>query len=207
MPRTIEKTVTLFTFDELEGRAKERARETLQRLATSDGFWHEGITKVDAIECAKLAGFEIEQVMFTGFWSQGDGACFEGAWNADNVNMDIPADALPEPYRAAILEARQLAGRIAEGWRVRARAKHRGRYYHQRSMDVRADCEWTGPEECEPREFPFNIDDECDALCTSFASAIYGELEKEYLYCMADEQLSDNADANGCEFTEDGELD
>jgi hypothetical protein len=123
MPRTIEKTVTLFTFDELEGHAKDRALETLRRFATGDSFWHEGITEGDAKECAKLAGFDIDRVMFTGFWSQGDGACFEGAWNADNVDMDTPADALPEPYRAAILEARE--GRH-EGWKDKYNKKGGG---------------------------------------------------------------------------------
>lgn len=205
MPGTIEKTVTLFTFDELEGRAKDRARETLQRFATEDSFWHEGVTD-DAKECAKLAGFDIDRVMFTGFWSQGDGACFEGAWDADSVDMDTPADDLPEPYRAAILEARQLSGRIPEGWRVWARSKHRGRYYHERSMEVCTEWTWHGPEECEPDEFPFDIEEELDALFSSFASAIYAALEREYDWRTDDEQLSEDAAANGYEFTEEGEL-
>lgn len=72
-----QMTITVYKFDELEGRAKERAATKLRDWAT-DHDWYEFV-----YECAKedgaKRGFEIEDIRFSGFWSQGDGASWTGS--------------------------------------------------------------------------------------------------------------------------------
>lgn len=75
MPETIE--ITVYKFIELEGRAKDKASEKLREWITNHDWW-EGV-----YECAKedgaKRGFEIEDIRFSGFWSQGDGASWTGS--------------------------------------------------------------------------------------------------------------------------------
>ena len=42
--------------------------------------WHES-TIEDAKEIGKILGIDIDNVYFSGFWSQGDGACFTGSYS------------------------------------------------------------------------------------------------------------------------------
>lgn len=68
---------TEFTFAELTGRAQEKARQTLYEWAT-DHEWWEGDYD-NAKEEGLKRGFEIEDIRFSGFWSQGDGASWTGS--------------------------------------------------------------------------------------------------------------------------------
>lgn len=72
-----QMTITVYKFDELEGRAKERAREKLTEWAT-DHDWYESVYNLAKEDGAKR-GFEIEDIRFSGFWSQGDGASWTGS--------------------------------------------------------------------------------------------------------------------------------
>lgn len=72
-----QMTITVYKFDELEGRAKERAREKLTAWAT-DHEWWDGVYDLAKEDGAKR-GFEIEDIRFSGFWSQGDGASWTGS--------------------------------------------------------------------------------------------------------------------------------
>jgi hypothetical protein len=113
MPHTIEKTV--YKFDELDLHAKERAREHYRSMACSDEWWED--TYEDAIQIANILGIKIRQrtvkrcgvrcgvvsinepaIYFSGFSSQGDGACFEGSYSykkdcAKEIKEYAPQDA------------------------------------------------------------------------------------------------------------------
>jgi hypothetical protein len=72
-----QMTITVYKFDELEGRAKEKARQWLADTAT-DHEWWDGVYDLAKEDGAKR-GFEIEDIRFSGFWSQGDGASWTGS--------------------------------------------------------------------------------------------------------------------------------
>lgn len=75
MPETIE--ITVYKFNELEGRAKENARNKLIEWATDHEWWDAGYA--NAKEDGAKRGFDIEDIRFSGFWSQGDGASWTGS--------------------------------------------------------------------------------------------------------------------------------
>lgn len=76
MPETIE--ITVYKFSELEGRAKDKASEKMREWITGDDDWWEGVYDLAKEDGAKR-GFEIEDIRFSGFWSQGDGASWTGS--------------------------------------------------------------------------------------------------------------------------------
>ena len=72
-----QMTTTVYKFNELEGRDKERARNKLAEWAT-DHEWYESVYGLAREDGAKR-GFEIDDIRFSGFWSQGDGASWTGS--------------------------------------------------------------------------------------------------------------------------------
>lgn len=76
MPQTIETTV--YAFNELDETAKQKAREWYLESALNYDWWE--YIYEDAIAIGKILGIEIERIYFSGFGSQGDGACFDGTF-------------------------------------------------------------------------------------------------------------------------------
>ena len=81
MPRIMQTEV--FKFSELDDRAKERARDWYRNGALDYEWWD--CTFDDAKQCLALAGFDVDKIYFSGFSSQGDGACFNGSWHANKA--------------------------------------------------------------------------------------------------------------------------
>lgn len=71
------KEITVYRFEELEGKAKEKAQQWLVDAATGHD-WYESVYDLAKEDGAKR-GFEIEDIRFSGFWSQGDGASWTGS--------------------------------------------------------------------------------------------------------------------------------
>ena len=69
-----------YRFSELSLRAKQRAWD--KHHASFEPFpdWYDSVYET-AIEEGKTKGFDIDEIQFSGFWSQGDGACWEGYIN------------------------------------------------------------------------------------------------------------------------------
>jgi hypothetical protein len=89
-----EKIIRLYQYDELSDKAKARAVDTMREQVVDNDWWYESVFD-DVVEIAALMGIEIEQqaikhngavvghkpaIFFSGFSSQGDGACFEGRY-------------------------------------------------------------------------------------------------------------------------------
>ncbi len=202
MPRTIEKTV--FTFDELDERAKEKARDWWRQ----DGLEYEwyDCTFDDAKRCGALLGIEIDRIFFSGFASQGDGACFEGTYEyrkgwrkalraeiggEDLKTVEAIGDALQD------IQRRRFYG-------ISASCRQSGHYMHSGCMAVSVDID-----EHPAGGYWDDISDDQDAVTDElrlFAGWIYTSLEREYDYLMSDESVDDMLECNEYEFDENGEL-
>lgn len=222
MPRTETTTRTLFKFEELSDEAKRKARDWFREASAQDEFWD--ATYEDAVQCAAILGIEIADrprnnpkamaepaIWFSGFWSQGDGACFEGSYSWKACSHAIRDHAPKDETLHAIADT-LTAQPHGEGWR--AGMKHRGHYYHSgcMSVDVEFDDEWyrsidAGQEE--PSDLPqaeFTAGEEIiTQAMRDFADWIYRQLEAEWDYRNSDECVDENIEANEYEFTEDGE--
>jgi len=209
MPRTRVTEETLYKFDELEEEAKEKAREWYRGLIEADEYSE--YVYEDAATIAELMGLDIRTrpvklmgggtryepcIYWSGFSSQGDGACFEGTWTYKPGSLERVKGHAPLDERlhaiAANLDNPKLSG-------LNANIKHRGNYYHEYMMDFEISPDY---------DVAFEVTEEIEELVKEplrdFARWIYRMLEAEHDYVHADEQVDDNIRCNEYEFTEDG---
>lgn len=188
--KTIEKTIC--SFEELNEKNKAKAIEKTRDWNTDDSFWHEWVIE-DATEIGKLLGIDMGEIYFSGFWSQGDGACFVGSFSHKKGMMKTVKEYAPQDTELhAIAKDIQELHRKAF-YRDSGRITHHGNYSHERSMTVNSDSE---------------RDDEWQEVFADLALWIYRNLKKEYEYQQSDEAISHSLIANEVEFQlgEDGKI-
>tara|TARA_R110001632_G_scaffold70752_1_gene164621 strand:- start:11022 stop:11612 length:591 start_codon:yes stop_codon:yes gene_type:complete len=192
--RTITTTKTVFTFDELSEEAKETAIEKNYDINT-DYEWHEFIYE-DAKTIGELMGINIDRIYFSGFASQGDGACFEGSYSYEKGSVKSVTEHAPkdqELHRIA-QELQQLQQKHFYG--LTAHVKQSGHYCHANCTQINVDSEYTPTNE--------DFEDEIQELLKDYMNWIYSQLEKEYDYQTSEEAIKETIEANEYEFTEDG---
>ena len=197
-------------FDELSDEAKERAREWYRQENCDDSFWS-ACAIDDAKEIGKYMGMNVDRVYFSGFWSQGDGACFEGTWRASDVKADKLEDYAPQDkeLHCIVDGLAELAKEYPDGY---FKVKHRGHYSHSRctSFDVELPCEQEEELEYGSPEYKalqVKLREDEDALielARDFMDWIYRALEEAWDYQNSDEQVDEAIRANEYEFLEDG---
>jgi len=202
MARTVEKT--LYTFAELDDDAKEKARDWYRDDAF-DFDWYES-TLDDAKRCGELLGIDIDRIYFSGFWSQGDGACFEGDYRYRKgwrkaLRAEVGGDDLPR--LEAIGEALQSIQRRAF-YGVTASCRQSGHYMHSGCMAVNVDA-GEHPAGGYWNDISGWQEDTTDAL-RDFADWIYSALEKEFEFLNSEEIVDEALEANEYEFDEFGAI-
>jgi len=220
--RTIETTV--FKFTELGDAAKEKAREWYRRGLDWDNYFAESVIE-DAAQIAEMMGLDLRKrsvrlmgggtrlkpaVYWSGFSSQGDGACFEGTWRASAVKPGAVAAHVGDSEQCQ--EVKRIAGefeKLAKEFpEASFRVNHRGHYSHENCTEFN----FNFPDANDGEDWPEGSREQwqkaCDHLeetAKDFMRWIYRQLETEYDYARSDEQVDESIIANEYEFTEDGE--
>lgn len=125
-------------------------------------------------------GIYVDKIYFSGFWSQGDGACFEGSvwhWGKFLTHCGYPED-----------EHQALHQIARENWSVRA--KHSGRYYHE--MCTSFDIETINPDdELEDVFKAYYCPHESELKQTAWYAVLkgydYEKLSEEFIAAFRDE--------------------
>jgi hypothetical protein len=211
MPKKRVTETTVYQFDELSDEAKEKAREWYRQGNVTTRFWSE-CTIDDAKEIGKLLGMDIDNIYFSGFWSQGDGACFEGTWRAGDIKLDKLKEYAPQDKELHRIgeQLAELAVKYPDGYFL---VKHRGHYSHSgcTSFDVELpndqeeEFEYDSPEY---KALQVELGEDEDSLINiarDFMDWIYKQLEKEWDYQNSDEQVEESIRCNAYEFLETGE--
>lgn len=192
-----KETITrdIYTFDELSDAAKERAREWY-RSGTFDYEWWDGVYEL-ANTAGAILGIDIDEIYFSGFWSQGDGACFTGRYQyRKGWKKALSAEFGGELLARLVTIGDELqAAQKAAFFTGTARIEHSGHYYHSGCM--RFDCD------IERGNFE-DFEDSIQGALRGFADWIYRQLESEYEYLTSDESVDESILANEYEFSEDG---
>lgn len=81
MPRIHE--TTLYSFDELSSEAKETAISSFQEDDSYLDYEWDEYTISDFKTILELIGYYNIECYFSGFWSQGDGACFSARFSKE----------------------------------------------------------------------------------------------------------------------------
>lgn len=160
-------------------------------------------------EDMKGQGIDVDRMYFSGFWSQGDGACFDGS--LDDVQLFLGKNFKPDEYPMI----RKLLG---DGGTVVLKVEHSGHYYHENCISYGLDADRL--EHCvkTPTDFHEQIveqwDKELDTEIVDFEKqsveifkthmrTLYRTLEKEYDYLTSDEAVQETVIANDLNVEED----
>ena len=192
-------TVNTYTFPELSEKAKDKARQYHHDAYMSDGFWHE-CTIEDAKEVGKILGFDVRDVHFSGFSSQGDGASWTGGYEYAKG-----APAAVASYTGNDAELIRIANGLQDiqrrhFYKLVASVSRTGHYYHSHTM--RADVE----DRTDPCRDVSDAEKDLLELFRDFADWIYKNLRKEYDYQTSDLAIAETFDANGVAFDADGNI-
>lgn len=196
------KQIEVFQYEKLEEKAKEKARNWYRDVSYDDNFWADCVVD-DAKEIAKLMGWSVDKIYWTGFNAQEDGACFVGSMGyAKGCTKRVKA------YAPRDTELH----RIAKAWydlqrknfyAIRASVKHSGHYYHEfcTSFNVEDTRDNYG---YWPENHAKEIQDEVQSIARDFMQWIYNQLEREYRYQTSDEVIEENIIAHEYEFDIEG---
>ncbi len=213
--RTICKTV--FTFNELSDKAKKKAREWYKSQDLGYGWWDSVFENASII--ASLFGLDIRNkpvkmkngktqypvsIFFSGFYSQGDGASFEGRYTYKDGATDAVKEYAPEDgtLHSIVNQLQNLQHRHSN--RLEATIKQSGRYSHEFTMSL--DMTWDDDYSEEENIFDDEATSELLEIMRDFARWIYKNLEREYDYLMSDEVVDETLISNDYEFDEFGTL-
>jgi hypothetical protein len=190
----------VYTFNELSDDAKEKAREWFRERGF-DYDWYDSVYS-DFEEIAKFMGIEVEHIHFSGFWSQGDGACFEGNYRYEKGGVKkLKSYAPVDKELHRIAEGLEQAQK-PNNYLIHGTIKHRGNYYHYNSMEIdlhRENCHG------DYLDFKGTAEDEITELFKDLAKWLYQTLENEYDSISSDEAIDETIGINDYEFTEEGE--
>jgi len=176
-----------FTIDQLDASARSRACDKHRSINVEYNDWYEHV-KHDAVVIGSHLGIAITDLMFSGFYSQGDGASFVGRYSAEESAIDRVKEHAPQDIAlhaiAERLTATDTAIALIVPGRIITSITHSGHYYHSGCMRFEHDHE-------------DNIDiSECEELLDrraqcleDFADWIYQQLEAEYDYQTEDAQV------------------
>lgn len=214
-----------YAFKDLSDRAKENARDKYRENQSLDYDWWDYIYD-DAVKIASMMGIEIDTkpvrlmngstrydpaIYFSGFWSQGDGACFEGRWYPVKdplVSIAAVMDHAPQDtdLHEIAFDLANLSERcnklIPDAY---VRVTHSGHYSHENCTSF--DIDLPTPDHVD--EYNELQMEEWDALCTrqgldfetfeegikeflrDFMRWIYRQLEAEHDYLTSDECIDE----------------
>ena len=205
-------TTTVYTLNELSATAREKARGWY-RQHHADSRWYENVYEDFRAVC-EIVGIVLRQrvirlssgrfmeepcIWFSGFCSQGDGACFEGRWHWQPATARRVREYAPQDRELHRITDALQAVQKRNFWQLQAEIRHRGRYCHPYSMDITVTRDSpTGQAMTAGAETVV-----CDAL-RDLAFWLYSQLENEYDWLTSDDAVDEALLINGYTFTEAG---
>lgn len=192
----ITTQTTVYSFDELSKEAQQKAIEKECEIISE--YWTGDFVLDTCTEWLNLLGFYGTKIYYSGFWSQGDGACFIGKYSFDKNAVDKITTDYPQ-----FTELQDIAKRLQELQQkvdnsLVASISQRGMYCHENSMEFHIDMD-TEEFNCEAEEL-FII------VCQDIAKMIYNYIYKCYEYDTSEESAKENILANDYEFLIDGTI-
>lgn len=210
MAHIIETTV--YEFHELADDAKEKARAWF-REGVGDWDWYDFIFE-DFAQVCRIVGVALRTrpvrlmgggtrnkpcIYFSGFCSQGDGACFEGSYTYERGAARRIRDYAPQDAELHRIADRLQDTQRANFFQLRADIRHRGHYCHAYCMDIAVERDsslW--------QDMTDGAEEAVTESLRDLAHWLYRQLEREWDTMMSDGYADEGIAANGYTFTESG---
>lgn len=164
-----------------------------------DNWWD--CTESDFMADMKKVGVHVHSVHFSGFYSQGDGACFTGYMANIQTYLDHHhVDQFP-----------MLRKLLEHGGEVSVQSKHTGRYYHENSVTIGVEADKLYHVVESRSELQDAVIEQWDVLLDAeicdfetvvteqwrtYMQELYRKLEAEYEYLTSDEAVWETLEAN-----------
>jgi len=190
-----------YSFDELDEDAQQKAVESCYDINVDFPDWDDYIQE-DAKEIGKLMGIEIENIYYSGFYSQGDGAMFEGSYAYQKGGVKALKEYAPQDTELHRISTRLQAVQRPHFYQLTATIKHRGHYYHDGCAEIDV-LQETTDDFWHP---DYDTQEEIIELLRDFMRWIYRTLEKDYEYHTEREQIEETIRMNDIQFKENGNL-
>jgi hypothetical protein len=193
-------TVTTYHYDELSDDAKEKARGWYLQNGLEYEWWDH--TYDTAKDAGRILGIDMDAIFFSGFWSQGDGACFTGSYKYKAGWRK----ALRAEFGGDVLASLERIGQELQDvqqpflYQLEATVTHQGHYLH-------SGCAYVDVVNAQTGDSALDVPADAiqDAL-RGFMDLIYRWLENEYQYRTSEEVIAETIRANEYEFTEAGSI-
>ena len=192
-------TISTYTFSELSDKAKDKALQCYHSTYMSGEHWH-GFIIEDAKEVGKILGFDVRDVHFSGFWSQGDGASWTGGYEYVKG-----APAAVASYTGNDAELIRIANGLQDiqrrhFYKLVASVSRAGYYSHSHTMRANV-------EDCtDPCRDVSDAEKALLELFRDFADWIYNNLREEHEFMTSDSVITEAFDANSVTFDADGNI-
>ena len=203
----------VYQFPELSDAAKEKARSWYRELGPYDDWWdavHDDFERICVIlgvrlktTPVRLMGGGTRQkpcIWFSGFWSQGDGASWEGYWAHAKGAAKLIRNYAPLDTTLHGIADRLQAIQRRNFYQLSAEATHRGRYSHEYTMSVdvtRDSPTWQAPTE--------GAEETVTEALRDLARWLYRQLEAEYDHLTSDDATEEGIIVNEYTFTGAGQ--
>lgn len=177
------KTIQINTssFNELSEEAQQVAIENNRNILVHDN-WYE-FTVDQFKEGKKENGFFVDNIQFSGFYSQGDGAMFEGSFL---LNYESELNLILEYVKDKKISNLIKSGKIS----FEIGFNHYGHYSHEKSYKY--DYEIIGADYgSNIYEYLYKLVDSVRQDYESNCKDLYKTLRKEYEYLCSDEQIKE----------------
>ena len=195
-------TVNLYTFEELNNDAKEKAREWWRSGCFDSHVDYEPIYE-GIIEKTAEYGMDINEdnISWSGFWCQGDGASF----TCEDIDIRTVCEKLGITFKHGLNELffdttsasiNRISHHYSHKYTVEVNVTaaewvHWGEYKH-----ITAYLEKKGEE----------LEKKLTELKNRLCDKLYKDLEEEYEFQTSDAEVNEALIANGYEFYEDGKV-
>lgn len=181
---------------------KDELIDKYRDINTDSEWWD--CTYSDFKERMTAIGIDVDEMYFSGFWSQGDGACFEGS--VSDWGLFLQSLGYDNPI---------LLQHAADHWSFSV--KHSGHYYHENctsfsgelpmpdGYDTEEFIDYFSPYTEDFRSqawvavisgFTANFEDEFRDAFKDHMRQLYKDLEAEYDYLTSDEAVWESLEAN-----------
>ena len=219
----VEEISTIYTYQQLTDEAKEKVKAWWCEHGIWDDWYEDTYERFK--EEGYALGFVIDKMNFTGFYSQGDGACWEGQIDVATWLKTHTEDSIARDAWCAL---------IAEDFCDKHFSIHfRGHYSHSNTMTC-VGWDWVdenGEEDylyltkpsifqgmhykelhnlIRSTDFPYTDPNDIEQAgfesAKEYADELYKQLREEYEYITSTENLIEMCDINDWKFNNEGEM-
>jgi len=207
--KTITTHTDVYTFRELPPEAQKRAIDDVRHNEYYPGDFYAEDTIEQFVEDIKKEGWELDtdDVQYSGFWSQGDGASFDAKLDVyDYLNFHCLTDKFP------LITKLTTDGPYV--WGKTETNSYSNHYCHERTRYFQIDGEsedtWISDGGITEDQLPAvraemeALEKDIEARRLDLCQKLYRDLESEYDSLMSDESITDFIISNEYEFTLNG---